>query len=97
MLKLISENRLKWLCLVLLAIGYSVFQYFFIPISVDKDNRGYYVNPTSILHGRDKINRIAQAHCQKNGDEISDFHITTKSIGGKSYEVYRFNCAKADK
>lgn len=97
MFKTISDNWHRWLGMALLALGFSVFQYYFIPISIDKDTRGHYVNPTSILHGRDKINRVAQEFCDQNGQQISNFRITTKSIGGESHKVYRFNCKGADK
>ena len=96
MLNIISDNWLKWVGIAVLAIGFSVFQYFFIPISINTDTRGHYVNPTSILHGSGKIKRVAQEFCNKNGDQVNKFHLTTKAIGGKNHEVYRFNCTGAD-
>lgn len=97
MLDKISDNWPKLAGLAVLAVGFSVFQYFFVPISIDKDERSYYVNPTSIFHGSDKIKGIAEEFCNKSGKQVSKFQLTAKAIGGKNHNVYRFDCIVNDK
>ena len=92
MFKNLSEKLPKLAGLLLLALGFSVFQYFFIPISISKDSSGFYVNPTSFLHGSEKIESLADEFCGQKGQRIERFRRGSKSMGGEYQTVYRFDC-----
>ena len=87
-----SDKLTKLAGLLLLALGFAIFQYFFIPISVSNDSKGFYVNPTSFLHGSEKIQGVAGDFCSQKGQTLEKFHSGSKSMGGEYQHVYRFNC-----
>ncbi|MGC6472898.1 MAG: hypothetical protein ACON4W_08500 [Parvibaculales bacterium] len=88
----LPEKLLKLAGLLLLALGLGVFQYYFVPITVSKDSRGFYVNPTSFLHGSEKIESLADEFCGQKGQRVNRFRSGSKSMGGKYQSVYRFDC-----
>lgn len=92
MLENLKEKWPRFVGLTALALAYAVFQYFFVPISIHTDSRGFYVAPTSFLHGSDKIRGHAEAVCKQRGLKIMRFRMSTKSMGGKTEHVYRFDC-----
>ena len=94
MLENIKEKWPRLVGLLALALAFAVFQYFFIPISIDKDSRGFYVKPTSFLHGSDKIRGIAGDFCHQRGLKVTRFRMGSKSMGGEYRQVQRFDCGK---
>ena len=97
MFRSISDNWPSWFGMILLALGFAVFQYFFIPISIGKDARGHYVHPTSFLHGSNKIQGVAQEFCSQTNQSVINFRMSSKSMGGERNRVFRFDCGLTGK